>query len=241
MTQRPKRIILAISGASGAILGIRTLELLKQAGVETHLIISHAARRTITSETDRKVKDVEALASFCYDPGDIGARIASGSFVTDGMLVVPCSIKSLSGIANSYAENLVTRAADVCLKEGRKLILVVRETPLHPGHLRLLQFAASLADVLVVAVNRDGLQPGIVLPENLRIEGVRALSCVAYSFVLNDAVEHFIEVLKPDVVVKGKEHEQQFNCEAETVAAYGGELVFGSGEVQFSSLVTDSF
>jgi 4-hydroxy-3-polyprenylbenzoate decarboxylase len=106
------RIILAITGASGAILGIRTLELLKEAGVETHLIVSRAAERTITSETDWAVADVKALASACYDPQDIGARIASGSFVTGGMLVVPCSIKTLSGIANSYADNLVGRTRD---------------------------------------------------------------------------------------------------------------------------------
>lgn len=148
MTQELKKIIVAITGASGAILGIRTLELLKGAGVETHLVISRAARRTITSETDWKIIDVEALASARYDPGDIGARIASGSFVTDGMLVVPCSIKSLSGIANSYANNLVTRAADVCLKEGRKLILAVRETPLNPGHLRLMKQANESGAVI---------------------------------------------------------------------------------------------
>jgi 4-hydroxy-3-polyprenylbenzoate decarboxylase len=148
MNQSPKKIVVAITGASGAILSIRTLELLKGAGIETHLVISRAARRTITSETDWKVKDVEALASFNYDPGDIGARIASGSFVTDGMLVVPCSIKSLSGIANSYANDLVVRAADVCMKEGRKLILVVRETPLHPGHLRLMRKAARSGAVI---------------------------------------------------------------------------------------------
>jgi 4-hydroxy-3-polyprenylbenzoate decarboxylase len=148
MSQPPKRIVLAIAGASGAILGIRTLELLKEAGVETHLIISRAARRTITSETDWAVAVVKALASACYDPQDIGARIASGSFVTEGMLVVPCSIKSLSGIANSYASNLVVRAADVCLKEGRKLILVVRETPLHLGHLQLMRQAARSGAVI---------------------------------------------------------------------------------------------
>lgn len=139
---------MAITGASGAILGIRTLELLREAKVETHLIISHAARQTIASETDWKVADVKVLASVYYEPQDIGARIASGSFVTDGMVVVPCSIKSLSGIANSYANDLVVRAADVCLKEGRKLILVVRETPLHPGHLRLMQQAARSGAVI---------------------------------------------------------------------------------------------
>ena len=143
-----KRIILAITGASGAILGIRTLELLKQAGVETHLIVSPAARRTIPDETGRTAAEVESLAAFRYDPGDIGARIASGSFVTDGMLVVPCSIKTLSGIANSYSDNLVVRAADVCLKEGRTLLLAVRETPLHPGHLRLMRLAARAGAVL---------------------------------------------------------------------------------------------
>jgi len=148
MKQPPKRVILAITGASGAILGIRILELLKEAGVETHLIISRAARQTITSETDWAVVGVKALASVCYDPQDIGARIASGSFVTDGMLVVPCSIKTLSGIANSYASNLVVRAADVCLKEGRKLILAVRETPLHVGHLQLMRQAARSGAII---------------------------------------------------------------------------------------------
>jgi 4-hydroxy-3-polyprenylbenzoate decarboxylase len=143
-----KRIILAITGASGAILGIRTLELLSEAGVETHLVVSPAARRTIPDETGRGVAEVEALAAFCYDPADIGARIASGSFVTDGMLVVPCSIKTLSGIANSYSDNLVVRAADVCLKEGRRLLLAVRETPLHPGHLRLMRLAAAAGAVI---------------------------------------------------------------------------------------------
>jgi flavin prenyltransferase len=148
MNPVPHKIILAITGASGAILGIRALELLKESGVETHLIISQAARQTITSETDRDVLKVEALAAVSYDPQEIGARLASGSFVTDGMLVVPCSIKTLSGIANSYTDNLIVRAADVCLKEGRKLILAVRETPLHTGHLRLLQLAAEAGAVI---------------------------------------------------------------------------------------------
>ncbi len=142
------RVILAITGASGAILGIRTLELLRKSGKETHLIISEAARQTISAETDWSVARVEALADVCYDPRQIGARIASGSFVTEGMLVVPCSIKTLSGIANSYTSNLIIRSADVCLKEGRKLILAVRETPLHAGHLRLMQQAAEAGAVI---------------------------------------------------------------------------------------------
>jgi flavin prenyltransferase len=148
MSQARGRVILAITGASGAILGIRTLELLRKAGKETHLIISEAARQTIPAETDWDVSKVEALADVCYDSRQIGARIASGSFVTEGMLVVPCSIKTLSGIADSYASNLIIRAADVCLKEGRKLILVVRETPLHKGHLRLMQQAVEAGAVI---------------------------------------------------------------------------------------------
>ncbi len=143
-----KRIILAITGASGAILGIRVLELLKSAGVETHLIISRAAEQTIASETDWAITEVKALASSYYEPEDIGARLASGSFVTEGMLVVPCSIKTLSGIANSYADNLIVRAADVCLKEGRRLLMAVRETPLHLGHLELMQQAARAGAVV---------------------------------------------------------------------------------------------
>jgi 4-hydroxy-3-polyprenylbenzoate decarboxylase len=138
-----RRIILALTGASGAILGIRALELLKESAVETHLIISSAARQTLASETDWSVAQVEALADFTYKPQEIGARLASGSFSTDGMLVAPCSIKTLSGVANSYTDNLIVRAADVCLKEGRRLVLAVREAPLHPGHLRLMQLAAE--------------------------------------------------------------------------------------------------
>jgi flavin prenyltransferase len=148
VNHQPKRVILGISGASGAILGIRTLELLKETGIETHLIISPAARRTIPIETGRQVKDIESLSTECYDSHDLGASIASGSFVTAGMLIVPCSIKTLSGVANSYASNLIVRAADVCLKEGRPLILSVRETPLHPGHLRLMKLASQAGAVI---------------------------------------------------------------------------------------------
>jgi 4-hydroxy-3-polyprenylbenzoate decarboxylase len=148
MSRARRRVILAITGASGAILGIRALELLHHAGIETHLIISTAARQIIPVETGWSVEEIEALASSNYDPQNIGARIASGSFTTEGMLVVPCSIKTLSGIANSYSSDLIIRAADVSLKEGRRLILVVRETPLHPGHLRLMQQAAEAGAVI---------------------------------------------------------------------------------------------
>lgn len=136
------RLIIAISGASGAIYGIRTLEIVRRLGIETHLIISHAAQSTIKLETDLDLDDVRSLADIHYAVDDIGASIASGSFPTIGMMVVPCSIKSLSAIASSYSNNLIVRAADVTLKEGRPLLLAVRETPLHPGHLRIMTLAA---------------------------------------------------------------------------------------------------
>ncbi len=143
-----RSVIVAITGASGAILGIRLLELLKEARLETHLVISTGARLTLARETGWKVEQVTALASFHYDPADLQAAIASGSFATRGMFIVPCSIKTLSGVANSYADNLIVRAADVCLKEGRPLILAVREAPLHRGHLRLMDLAARAGAVI---------------------------------------------------------------------------------------------
>jgi 4-hydroxy-3-polyprenylbenzoate decarboxylase len=144
----PPRVILAMTGASGAILGIRALQRLRALRVETHLVLSAAARITIAQETDWKVSDVQALADVNHEPRDIGATIASGSFPAHGMIVIPCSIKTLSGIANSYADDLIVRAADVTLKEGRPLVLVVRETPLHRGHLRLMDLAARAGAVI---------------------------------------------------------------------------------------------
>jgi 4-hydroxy-3-polyprenylbenzoate decarboxylase len=144
----PNRLVVAITGASGAILGIRLLQALHPLGIETHLVLSAAARVTIAQETDWKASDVLALADVTYNPADIGAAIASGSFATRGMLVIPCSIKTLSAIANSYTDELIARAADVTLKEGRPLILVVRETPLHRGHLRLMRLAAEAGAVI---------------------------------------------------------------------------------------------
>ncbi|MBN1887004.1 MAG: UbiX family flavin prenyltransferase [Thermoflexales bacterium] len=144
-----RRLIVGISGASGAILGIRLLEVLRQAGLaETHLVISPAARTTIAQESDWAIADVEALADAVYPPHDIGAAIASGSFVTSGMVIVPCSIKRLSAVAHSYDADLMSRAADVTLKEGRPLILVVREAPLHPGHIHLMAQAAGSGAVI---------------------------------------------------------------------------------------------
>ena len=144
----PRRVIVALTGASGAVLGIRALQKLRALGVETHLVLSAAAHITLAHETGWKVSDVTALADVSHDPRDIGASIASGSFPTLGMIVIPCSIKTLSGIANSYADDLIVRAADVTLKEGRPLVLVVRETPLHRGHLRLMDLAARAGAVI---------------------------------------------------------------------------------------------
>ena len=139
-----KRIVIGISGASGVTYGVRMLDVLRETDFETHLIISDAGRLNIEIETSYKPADVEAMADFVYDHKDMAASLASGSFLTEGMVVVPCTIKSLSGIANSYNENLLVRTADVTLKEKRKLVLVVRETPLHVGHLRLMTQAAEM-------------------------------------------------------------------------------------------------
>lgn len=150
MTSNPavNRLIVGITGASGAIYGIRTLEILGELGFETHLILSQTAKITIQQETNRLVSDVEALASFVHDPQDLTAPLASGSFITRGMIVAPCSIKTLSAIANSYTADLITRAADVCLKEGRPLLLMVRETPLHRGHLSLMLKSAEIGAIV---------------------------------------------------------------------------------------------
>ena len=139
-----KRLVVGISGASGVIYGVRMLGLLRDTDFETHLIISDSGRRNIEIETEFQAGDVEAMADCVYEDRDVGAALASGSFLTCGMVVAPCTIKTLSGIANSYTNNLLVRAADVNLKEGRKLVLVVRETPLHKGHLRLMTMAADM-------------------------------------------------------------------------------------------------
>ncbi len=136
--------MVGISGASGVIYGVRTLKHLRERGLETHLVISEAGRRNLEIETPYKPSEVLALASRHYDNRDLAAPLASGSFLTGGMVVVPCTVKTLSGIAHSYNDNLLVRAADVTLKEGRKLVLVVRETPLHKGHLKLMAAAADL-------------------------------------------------------------------------------------------------
>ncbi|WP_114966429.1 UbiX family flavin prenyltransferase [Alkalilacustris brevis] len=137
-----RRIIIGLSGASGSIYGIRALQLLREVeDIETHAVISPAALRTALHETSMAASDIEKLADHVHSHRDIGASIASGSFRTEGMLVAPCSIKTLSGIAHCYNNELIVRAADVCLKERRRVVLMLRETPFHAGHLALMQQA----------------------------------------------------------------------------------------------------
>ena len=148
-----KQLIVGISGASGAIYGVRLLQVLRDvADVQTHLVMSQAARQTLSLETDFSMRDVQALADVVHDARDIAASISSGSFKTAGMVILPCSIKTLSGIVNSYTDPLVTRAADVGLQERRTRVLCVRETPLHLGHLRLMTQAADLGAVIMPPV-----------------------------------------------------------------------------------------
>ena len=149
----PQRLIVAITGASGAIYGVRALELLRaMGGIVTHLILSPSGARTLLEETDVSVAQVRDLADCVHSPRDIGATVASGSFRTLGLLVAPCSMKTLSGIAHSYNDELVVRAADVCLKERRRVVLLLRETPLHAGHIALMQQATTNGAVLMPPV-----------------------------------------------------------------------------------------
>lgn len=157
MTERS--LVVALSGASGAIYGIRALDLARELGVMTDLIISPAAEMTIEKETEFEPREVRSLADRWHRFDDIAAPIASGSNRTMGMLIVPCSIKTLSAVANSYADNLIVRAADVTLKEGRPLVLAVRETPLHLGHLRLMERAAEMGAVIFPPVPSLYCQP----------------------------------------------------------------------------------
>lgn len=137
-------VVVGISGASGAIYGIEALRMLRELSIPTHLVVTELGARTIDIETDMKLADVHALADETYNIKDLAAAISSGSFKTSGMIVAPCSIKTLSGIASSFSMNLLVRAADVTLKEFRPLVLMVRETPLHKGHLRLMSQAADV-------------------------------------------------------------------------------------------------
>lgn len=144
-----KKLIVAVTGASGAELGLHTLRALRQQQAEIHLILSEGARETIRTESELTEEAFTRLADFCYDERQLSAPIASGSFRADGMIVVPCSMKTLSGIANAYDDNLTVRAADVCLKERRRLVLVVRETPLNNAHLRNMLAASQDGAVIL--------------------------------------------------------------------------------------------
>ena len=151
-TKTPRRLVIGISGASGTIYGIRTLELLQKTDIETHLVMSRSAEMTLAYETEHKPRDVKKLASVTHPIGDIGASISSGSFPTIGMVVVPCSIRTMSEIATGVTASLLSRAADVVLKEKRRLVLAVRETPLHVGHLRTLTTLAEMGAVVAPVV-----------------------------------------------------------------------------------------
>ena len=151
-TKTPRRLVVGISGASGAIYGVRMLEMLKKTDIETHLVMSKSAEMTLVYETSYKPKDIRELASVNHPMADIGASISSGSFQTMGMIVVPCSIRTMSEIATGVTSSLLSRAADVALKEKRRLVLAVRETPLHGGHLRTLTTLSDIGAIIAPIV-----------------------------------------------------------------------------------------
>ncbi len=151
-SKTPRRLVVGISGASGTIYGVRLLELLKKTNIETHLVMSKAAEMTLVYETGYKPKDIRALATVNHPMADIGASISSGSFATMGMIVVPCSIKTMSEIATGVTSSLMSRAADVVLKEKRRLVLALRETPLHGGHLRTMTTLADIGAIVAPIV-----------------------------------------------------------------------------------------
>jgi len=154
------RLVVGISGASGVIYGIRLLQVLsKIKGIEIHLVITEEAEHIINYETDWKIKDIKALADVSYDIRDLGAPISSGSYQTDAVIIAPCSIKTMSALANSYAENLLIRAGDVALKERRKLILLVRETPFHVGHLRMMYELAGAGAIIMPPIPAFYIKP----------------------------------------------------------------------------------
>jgi flavin prenyltransferase len=147
-----KRIIVGITGATGIVYGVRLLEVLKESGIEAHAVLSESAEKNIAIETNYSLSYVRGLAHAIHDVGDVAAPISSGSFKTEGMVIAPCTIKTLSGVANSFNENLIIRAADVVLKERRRLILLVRETPLHEGHLEMTTKVARCGGIILPPV-----------------------------------------------------------------------------------------
>jgi len=175
MSAGTKRLIVGITGASGVVYGIRILQLLREvSGIETHAVISPSALVTAQSELDMSASEIRALPDVEHSFKDIGASIASGSFRTEGMIVAPCSIKTLSGIANCYADQLIVRAADVCLKERRRVVLMLRETPLHAGHLALMQQATAAGAIIMPPVPAFYARPR-TLDDMVTYSVVRAL------------------------------------------------------------------
>lgn len=171
-TSTPKRLVIGISGASGANLAIRLLVAMReQEAWETHLVCSDAARRTIEHETPYTLNEVTAMADVAHDINNIGASIASGSFRTEGMVIIPCSMKTLAGIAHGYAENLLIRAADVALKERRKLLLLARETPLHGGHLNNMATVSSLGAIVMPPVMTHYIRPETIADMEFHMVG----------------------------------------------------------------------
>jgi len=157
-------LIIGITGATGVIYGIRLLEVLSAIDdVETHLILSEASRQIIKYETDKKVEEIEKLADFSYHVDDIGVRLASGSFNRDGMIIAPCTIKTMSALANSYSDNLLVRSGDVTLKEGKKLVLLVRETPLHIGHIKNMERLCEMGATIMPPVPAFYHRPKTIL------------------------------------------------------------------------------
>jgi 4-hydroxy-3-polyprenylbenzoate decarboxylase len=152
LSSHAPRLIVGISGASGVIYGVRLLEILRPTVIETHLVLSRTAEQTLAYETDRKLKAIKALADRVYAPGDLAAAISSGSFQTMGMVVAPCSVKTLAEIATGVTTTLISRAADVTLKERRRLVLMVRETPLHAGHLKNMLAATEIGAIIAPPV-----------------------------------------------------------------------------------------
>jgi 4-hydroxy-3-polyprenylbenzoate decarboxylase len=157
--ERPRQIVVGISGASGIAFGVRTLELTRKAGVETHLVISKSAALTIAHESDLSIEQIHSLADHSHRAANVGAAIASGSFPTDGMIVAPCATKTLSAVAHGMSDNLLTRAAEVTLKERRRLVLMVRETPLTLAHLRAMTAITEMGGIVMPPVPALYLRP----------------------------------------------------------------------------------
>jgi len=180
-THEKERLVVGISGASGVVYGIRLLEALRELEIESHLVMTKAAEMTIGLETALKPKQVAAKADYAYAPGDIGAAIASGTFRTKGMIVAPCSVRSWSEIATGVTTNLLTRAADVTLKERRPLVLMIRETPLHVGHLRTLAQLAEMGAIMLPPLPAFYAEPHTLADFVEQIVG-RALDLMGYNW-----------------------------------------------------------